>query len=439
MRFWRRGRGCYGTFVRRPGRRGLSLSLSSGALLILLAGSFLGLLNRPLKAAQDLAVFGTGRDGDLVVGPGQTVYLNGLYQSNGYMTLSGDAPSGQRTIPVYDTYVAAGDEVLVIQMQGSGAGLYEFGIIESPGRGSPTALTLRDNLVNSYTTAGNSRAQVVKVPHLRNVTVQNGGTLRALEWQRGAVERLQGLIVFRASGTVTVEFGGSITANQLGFRGGTGSPNKNEPGDVGESYVANLPPTSAWLPNGAPNAGGGGTPNGPPCGGSPGKGAGGGGGYGTAGAAGGSQSGGCPAQGGQTYGSASLKERIYHGSGGGGPSNDGPMGYGGHGGGMIMIFARTLIVAGSVTANGGKGTVAGSGNETVTGGGGLGGPSSSPARTPRWGTAWLGPRAEAPTLPPGREASEAMGGSTSSISPSPGLPIPRPRPSLCNSIGRPWP
>ena len=76
-------------------------------------------------------MFGDGRDGDLVVGSGQTVYVDNVRTA-----LSGNAPAGQRIVPVASTAgFNAGDEVLVIQMQGTGAGSYEFGTIVSVGSG----------------------------------------------------------------------------------------------------------------------------------------------------------------------------------------------------------------------------------------------------------------------------------------------------------------
>ncbi|MCA9397690.1 hypothetical protein KC573_02575, partial [candidate division WWE3 bacterium] len=66
--------------------------------------------------------FGDGSAGDLIVNSGETFNINSIRTP-----LDGIADSGQNIIPVIDvTNFNAGDEILVIQAHGSGAGNYEF-------------------------------------------------------------------------------------------------------------------------------------------------------------------------------------------------------------------------------------------------------------------------------------------------------------------------
>ena len=78
--------------------------------------------------------------------------------------ISTTSSSGQPTLTVASsTGFATGDEVLVIQMLGTGVGNYEFKTVSSVAAGS---ITLTSSLTNTYTNDGTpSRAQVVRVPN----------------------------------------------------------------------------------------------------------------------------------------------------------------------------------------------------------------------------------------------------------------------------------
>ena len=71
-------------------------------------------------------------------------------------------------------------------------------------------------LVYDYSTTGPARAQVIRIPNYSSVTVESGGTLRANAWD-GATG---GVVMFRASGAVTVAAGGVLYATGLGPSGG---------------------------------------------------------------------------------------------------------------------------------------------------------------------------------------------------------------------------
>ena len=318
-------------------------------------------------------VFGDGSDGDLTVASGETRYADDIRTA-----LSGNAPAGQRTIPVASTSgFAAGREILIIQMQGTGVGLYEFGTIENVSSGS---LTLVQNLANTYTVGGNSKAQVLRVSHYKNVTVQSEGTLTAHAWDGNT----GGILVLRASGTFAVQNGGlvslmggngsdAIGSNGVyvaqggvggGFRGGNGYRNHDGitgMGWQGESVAG--PGGQSRLSNA--NGGGGGHAN-------PDQGhaGGGGGGNGTDGSQGGANCGGFyGGAGGASGGTVDLSNMILGGGGGGGNTNYSyAVGGGGAGGGIILVASFQIAIAGSVTVNGGN-----AGHYDIGGGGGAGG------------------------------------------------------------------
>src|SRR5215469_15151989 len=93
-------------------------------IVMLVNISFIGMLvtsATPRAAAQASgSLFGTGQDGDLVVNAGQVVYTDDA------RTAVQNAVSGQNSIALLPGYNSvlfqAGQEVLLIQMQGPGAG-----------------------------------------------------------------------------------------------------------------------------------------------------------------------------------------------------------------------------------------------------------------------------------------------------------------------------
>ncbi len=292
-------------------------------------------------------VFGDGSDGDLIVSSGQTIYTDDIRTQ-----LSNSASAGQNTICVASpSGFQIGDEVLIIQMQGTGSPDYEFKHITDI---NTCWLTLDENLEFTYTTP-NSAAQVLRVPQYQNVTVQNGGILTANAWNGTT----GWIIALRVSGTLTVEAGGVIDMSARGFRGGLGGTKSNSQcnGWNGESY-----PGPSWQTPGdnnkTPVNGGGGGGGLGQCGGGQGGG-GGGGGYGSPGLKYVPNQGSAAADPGGAYGLGDLSQ-IFLGSGGGGggsaPGNSGAQGgTGGAGGGAIIIFGRIINSSGSIVSNGQNG------------------------------------------------------------------------------------
>jgi hypothetical protein len=262
---------------------------------------------------------------------------------------------------------SAGDQVLVTQMTGDGAGRYEIATVASAGSG---VINLTSPLQNTYTTGGVSKAQVLKVPQYSSVGIQNGGELTSRPWDGNS----GGIIAFKVRDQLTIEGGGRISAFANGFRGGrevTWSQPDAGPGYQGESYTG----AAQVMSRSANGGGGGGGQNN----------AGGGGGYGSPGLDGHRDY--SPDDpvglGGSTYGTDTLSQ-IFLGSGGGGSGHSLHFAaQGGRGSGAILIVARNVNVGGAIEANGQGGWQGNYGGEnfapeapfggTRDGGGGSGG------------------------------------------------------------------
>lgn len=298
---------------------------------------------------------GTGVDGALVVTSGQTVYTDSVRTM-----VSTTSTAGQNNLMVSSTTgFSAGDEVLVIQMLGTGLGNWETKKVASIASGK---LVLTENLERTYTKSTSSYAQVIRVPQYTDVTTQNGGILTAHDWSSSSYTG--GVVFFRANGTVTVELGGKITATGIGFSGGAGDTTSNGRGDTGEGLGGGQGGASPGSRGSLGSAGGGG----------------GGGGHGTAGLSGetgGGSSSSAGGAGGVSYGSASATS-LTIGSGGGGGGFGYPYGSGtqsgsrgGDGGGIVVISAKTITIDGEISANGENGV--NGGGWGAGGGGGAGG------------------------------------------------------------------
>ena len=244
-----------------------------------------------------------------------------------------------------------GDEILVIQMQGQTAGLYEFHRVQKVSR---STLHLTHPLVHNYSTSIKTRAQVVRVPNYSEFKIKKNGKLVGQGWNGTS----GGVVAIRAK-TFTIDEGGSIDADGKGFRGG---PKRDGGGSwsgvTGESWqVTGFPGKS----NNAGNAGGGGSSY---C-------------YCYEVAAGGGSYGsvglypiGSPpcyrkvhGQSGAVYGSSNLS-KLFLGSGGGGgcsayASSSSQMGYGkcvpnsgSNGGGIIYIATAAATLHGALKSAG---------------------------------------------------------------------------------------
>jgi len=326
---------------------------------------------------------GTGADGALTV--------------SGTVDLAQDA-SGTRTEPDAVFYavssisgatlglaedatgLSAGDEVLLIDLQGSDdwpdrAGTWELASIAEV---SGATVSLALDVAGTYGPTDNTDLtdQIIvlqRVPHYTDVTVSAGGTLTTTAWEDGGT----GVLAFRATGQVTVEDTALITVAGRGFAGGaTGSCN-NCDSFQGESYAGvgvgdeYGSPYNEAIEGYLANQGGGGA-NVTGAGGS----------YGAAGEAAEAWYPGVytSPSAGETYGDEDLVS-LFLGSGGGGVWNGGTdatgedPGPGGAGGGVLYIGADTISTAGSdaIDASGGGTTHWAYGTWTYGAGGGSGG------------------------------------------------------------------
>ena len=147
--------------------------------------------------------FGDGRDGDLVVPAGQTITINPVKVNV--------SASGSSASPANSTGFAVGDMVLFHQTQSPTiVGFYEFNKIKAIN--GPTSWTLAYAYDNT-----NGRAQVLRVPQYKNVTIPSGASLTAPAWD----EATGGILTFVANGTVTIQ--GKVEMSGRGFKGGYGN------------------------------------------------------------------------------------------------------------------------------------------------------------------------------------------------------------------------
>ncbi len=182
-----------------------------------------------------------GKDGSKTVSGNEIV--------NEYTTLTADAPIGATSIFVnsnnlnangrFASALAAGDLVLIIQMQGATInGMLHpvFGDVCSPndiswgsinslnncgnweyaevsGTGGASIINLRCGLENAYTASGN--VQIVRVPRYTDLTINGSGTITCEAWAGAS----GGVVAIEVEGATTID--GSIDVSGLGFRGGS--------------------------------------------------------------------------------------------------------------------------------------------------------------------------------------------------------------------------
>jgi uncharacterized repeat protein (TIGR01451 family)/LPXTG-motif cell wall-anchored protein len=353
----------------------------------------------PAQAAGACATPGGSGAGGSLTGVVNTYYPGVGTANAGDISLNVGAPTGAGPI-------AAGDLLLVLQMQGAdfdssntnsyghggpavapasgftalnSTGLYEYvratsavvaGVVSISGLGAGAGL------LNTYTTAaatgtaGQRRFQVIRVPQYTTATTSS--TLTAAAWN-GSVG---GVLALDTTGTLTLS--GTVSVTGLGFRGGVGIQRGGAAGfattDVAVSATANVDGNKAEGIAGTPlgTTAGNGYPGGDAARGAPGN-AGGGGTDGNPSAndqnsgGGGGGNGGAGGQGGNTWNSnlplggyggvavpATGARVVLGGGGGAGTANNAtaPQGGGAAGGGIVLIRAGSVAGAGTIAANG---------------------------------------------------------------------------------------
>ena len=189
---------------------------------------------------------GTGADGSVTISTTQNINTAILGSSragnaDGIVTTVssfGSATGGTTLDVAAATGFADGDEVLLINLQGDAtnngnAGNYELLEIQSISTNTFTFTTAIQNLYGAAASnldLNGQKVVVQRVPQWTTVTINSGGTLTASDWNASS----GGVVAFRATGSVTVNTGGAISADFLGYRGSAGGSTGG--GVNGESY-----------------------------------------------------------------------------------------------------------------------------------------------------------------------------------------------------------
>lgn len=297
--------------------------------------------------------YGDGREG---------VYTSTTIPSLTVRNGSGTNSSGQKTLVLTSLGFTNGDVVLIHQTRGDGVENWEINKIVNGG-GTNTLYLLKD-LHYTFTGAGTSQFQVIKVLMYSDISVTSG------IWNISAWDKyINGLFIIASRGSGILSNG--INGNGCGFFGGPATNTDGSRGFQSEGNAGDGTATRNYTKNG--NGGGGGDL----CTGATRYGGGGaGGGSGTAGdnaqPSYGTTSGtGNQAQGGDSCGSSDGTTIGLGGGGGGGSSQSQMSGKGGKGGAIMMLFIKHLDCssASAISLNGEDGEDI----STEAGGGGGGG------------------------------------------------------------------
>ncbi len=336
---------------------------------------------------------GTGLDGDVVISTTRNINTYNSIASRSCVD-GGDAVNYSVTTLTSRTAsltqapslgcLAVGDEILLINLQGNttstiNVGNYETLRVESIADNTVRFTTTKTKYYgdgisddsNIGTTTGNQMVMLQRVPNYNSLVVDSGVNFTPSEWNgtKG------GVIFFRAKNNVTIN--GNLYAYGTGYIGGTYYT------DQAAQYQGSSTTGAGGLTYVAKSEGGGGGAYYNCVGG-------GGGAYATEGATGGRSGTSCniPGTGGTrypTYGNPDLT-KLYFGSAGGagGTGYLSPSGWvydggtGGDGGGIVYLAANSIVVSGTITANGVPGgSVADLGGTDITPGGGGGGAGGS--------------------------------------------------------------
>ena len=183
-----------------------------------------------------------GKDGAKTVTSANTIL-------NEFTTLTANASAGASTISVsssslnangrFSSSLAAGDLILIIQMQGASitsndnssygnvsnynnCGKYEYAKVASVPSG--TSISLSTPLTKSYTASG--KVQIVRVPRYTTLTVNASGSITTDAWDGST----GGIVAIEVANDVVLN--GTINVNGKGFRGGQLEQNSYFPGNI---------------------------------------------------------------------------------------------------------------------------------------------------------------------------------------------------------------
>lgn len=307
--------------------------------------------------------YGDGSDGNVTISSNQnaTTYTSGGRSYSNQISYNVSSLSNNSAILTATANgIAAGDKVLLINLQGKSTNYDQVGkweVLEVDSVGGTTVNFTTDK-VNYYgSTVGgdddlgttiNSTQRVVlqRIPQYNDFTINTGISFNVNGWNG----QNQGIICMMVNGDLTVT--GSMVATGAGYRGTQGGYGPRRAGEnIHTKPVAN----DDHPHNGNQPGGGAGSSH---------YGSGAGGGYGTAGMNSWCDQG-ATVNGGSIYGVNTLATSFFGSSGGDGYSSSD----GSYGGGIIMLFARNIEATGEISTNGTDGISTGEGGA----GGGAGG------------------------------------------------------------------
>ncbi len=160
------------------------------------------------------SIYGDGSDGVKTVSGTETL--------NVYKSCSGTATDDHVDVASGDEgSFSAGDLVMLHKTRGNtttDAGVWELLKVLST---ADTLVTFTTNLVNSYQDAGNEQSQIILVPQYTTFSCPSSQTLAGTDW----AGNLGGVVAICAKTSITI--GGTVDADDLGYRGGTGSTVQN--------------------------------------------------------------------------------------------------------------------------------------------------------------------------------------------------------------------
>lgn len=237
--------------------------------------------------------YGAGGDGALTVngvpnGPTNPVVVN---QTASRLSVNASAGATSVTLTSASGF-SSGADILIIIMEGSNQGAYEFASVSSV---SSNTLNLSAALKNSYLSA--DKVQVVRVMSYSNLTINSGGFLTSPIYN--SATGLGGVLALKVSGTFTLNNGGGGLSGHIS--GGGGFSSFQSRGFAGGSSGA---------------------------------------GAGPGGGAAGSNAGGMSM-------SPGIPDRYIMGSGGGSSASTG-----GNGGGIVIVKANSLVLNGNIRSDG---------------------------------------------------------------------------------------
>ncbi|MFA5026240.1 MAG: hypothetical protein WC503_07095, partial [Candidatus Shapirobacteria bacterium] len=145
--------------------------------------------------------------------------------------------------------LAIGDEILIINLQGSNTDYSDVGNYEILEVSSVSASQINfiTPITKSYDggTASNQKVIIQRVPNYTSVTLNSTDSLTAYAWDRlvttptGTAGYHTGLVVFKASGTLAISASAQINVKGLGYSGGAGGPGTSSGGGYGgESFCS---------------------------------------------------------------------------------------------------------------------------------------------------------------------------------------------------------